>query len=77
MRVILSKWGNSLAFRLPKDIAELAGFQKGQALELTLDGQSIVIRRPVPSLDEMIKDMEGKEWHPLDFDDAPRGSEIW
>ncbi len=76
MRVTLSKWGNSLALRVPKDIAELAGFEEGQALELSLDGQTIILRRRY-SLQEMLKDMEGKEWHPLEFDDPPVGSEIW
>jgi antitoxin MazE len=76
MRVILSKWGNSLAFRVPKDVAELAGFQEGEALELTLDGQSSVVSKKRYSLEEMLKDMEGKEWPPLIFDDPPRGSEI-
>jgi antitoxin MazE len=76
MRVTLSKWGNSLAFRVPKDVAELAGFQEGEALELTLDGQSIVVSKKRYSLEEMLKDMEGKEWPALIFDDPPRGSEI-
>ena len=77
MRVILSKWGNSLALRVPKDVAELAGFQEGQALELTLEGQSIVLSKKRYDIDEMVRDMEGKELHPLMFDDPPVGSEIW
>ncbi len=77
MRVTLSKWGNSLAVRVPKDVAELAGFQEGQALELTLEGQSIVLSKKRYDIEEMVRDMEGKEPHPLEFDDAPRGSEIW
>jgi antitoxin MazE len=76
MRVTLSKWGNSLALRVPKDVAELAGFQEGQALELTLDGKSIVLSKKRYDIDEMVRDMEGKEWPPLEFDDAPVGSEI-
>lgn len=77
MRVTLSKWGNSLALRVPKDVAELAGFQEGQALELTLDGKSIVLSKKRYDIEEMVRDMEGKELYPLEFDDAPRGSEIW
>jgi antitoxin MazE len=76
MRVTLSKWGNSLAFRVPKDVAELAGFQEGEALELTLDGPSITLSRKRYSLEDMLKEMEGKEWPPLELDDPPRGSEI-
>jgi len=76
MRVTLSKWGNSLAFRVPKDVAELAGFEEGQALELTLDGQSIVLSKKRYDLSEMLKEMEGKKWPPLMFDDPPVGSEI-
>ncbi len=75
MRVILSKWGNSLAFRVPKDVAELAGFEEGQALELTLDGQSIVLSKKRYDLADMVKQMDGKAWPALELDDAPVGSE--
>lgn len=78
MRVTLSKWGNSLAVRVPKDVAELAGFLEGQPLELTVEGHSVILRKPKRyTLEELLKDAEGKEWHPLEFDDPPRGSEIW
>jgi antitoxin MazE len=77
MRVTLSKWGNSLALRVPKDVAELAGFQEGQALELTLDGQSIVISKKRYDIDEMVRDMREKQPPEFDFDDPPRGTEFW
>jgi antitoxin MazE len=77
MRASLSKWGNSLAVRIPKDVAELAGFREGEALEMTLRNGHIILGKKRYDLKEMLKDMEGKDWGPLEFDDPPRGSEIW
>lgn len=77
MRTSLSKWGNSLAFRVPKEMAEAAGFQEGAALELTLEDGAIVVRKKLYDIKELVEDMKGKELHPLIFDDPPRGSEIW
>jgi antitoxin MazE len=79
MRTSLSKWGNSLAFRVPKDMAEAAGFAEGSPLEMTLEGGALVIKptRKKYDLTEMLKEIEGKEWPDFDFDDPPRGSEVW
>jgi antitoxin MazE len=77
MRASLSKWGNSLAVRVPKNVAELAGFKEGAALEMTLEDGAIVLRKKRYDIRELVKDMEGKEPHPMIFDDPPRGSEIW
>ncbi len=78
MRVTLSKWGNSLALRVSKDVAALAGFKEGQALELSVEGQSVVLRKKLRyDINALVKDLEGKELAPLEFDDVSRGSEIW
>jgi antitoxin MazE len=83
MRVTLSKWGNSLAFRVPKDVAHAAGFEEGSPLEMTVKDGAIVLSpaRKRYNIDEMIEQMrqlkaQGVEPHPLIVDDAPVGAEI-
>jgi antitoxin MazE len=42
----IAKWGNSLAIRIPVDVAEQAGFKEGDEATLTLTvGNVIEIRR--------------------------------
>ena len=57
MQVQVQKWGNSLAVRVPKAIAEDAGFSVGEKLEIEVDPRGVVrMQRPaeVPSLAELV-----------------------
>jgi len=38
------KWGNSLGLRIPKSFAKEAGVEEGSAVDISLDGDRIVIR---------------------------------
>jgi antitoxin MazE len=40
MRARIAKWGNSLAVRLPRAMAEEAGFKAGQAVEVSLTAEA-------------------------------------
>jgi len=72
MQVRLARWGNSLGFRIPKDIASRAGFYKGARVEVEAEGNRIIItparRRYV--LADLLKGMtpqamrEAFEWGP-------------
>ena len=44
MLVRVSRWGNSLAIRLPKAAAASLNVQEGQAVDLTIEGDKVVIR---------------------------------
>jgi len=49
------KWGNSLAVRLPKQVAAEARFQQGDRIRLEVDeAGTVLIRRAFPTLDELI-----------------------
>jgi antitoxin MazE len=80
MRAQVSKWGNSLAIRLPKAAAESLSVKEGQAVDLTIEGDTVIIRsgRPRYSIEELVAQMRpGKE--PESFDDvnaAPVGREL-
>ena len=49
------KWGNSLAVRLPKQVAAEARFQQGDRICLEVDESGTVrIKRAFPTLDELV-----------------------
>jgi antitoxin MazE len=52
----MAKWGNSLAIRIPKAVAEKARMKEGDAVELVAGQGRIELRRAerIPSLDELI-----------------------
>ena len=80
MRAQVSKWGNSLAIRLPKAVAASLDVKAGEAVELTIEGSAVVIRsrRPKYSIEELVAAMR-PEAEPESFDDVntpPVGQEI-
>ncbi len=64
MEMIIKKWGNSLATRIPKTIADSVGLEKDQPIEMKAVEGSIVISpkkiRKEYSLDELLKNCNGK-----------------
>ncbi len=72
MLVQVSKWGNSLGLRLPREIARRLRISEGQRVEMTADDEQITIRigRPVFSLDELLRDMTPEAMHQA-FDWGP------
>ena len=77
MRVSLAKWGNSLAVRVPKEVAASAGLREGAALDLTVEDGALVLRRRRYDLAEMVAAMAEAETPPLALEDEPRGGEVW
>ncbi len=67
MTTVVAKWGNSLAIRIPKSIAEQVQLTEGVAINLTLEGNSIVItpqKRKKYTLDELLEGMTPDKFHP-------------
>ncbi|MGA7109383.1 MAG: AbrB/MazE/SpoVT family DNA-binding domain-containing protein [Terracidiphilus sp.] len=56
MRAQVLKWGNSLAVRIPKPVAEDVRFQAGDALEITVEDGILQLHRvsKVPTLAQMV-----------------------
>jgi antitoxin MazE len=50
------KWGNSLAVRIPKPVAEAAGVREGDPIEIEADEGQIKVRRKqrAPTLKELV-----------------------
>ena len=77
MRASLARWGNSLAVRVPREIAASIGLREGAALDMSVEDGALVLRRRRYDLDELVAAMAGKEPPPLEMEDEARGSEAW
>lgn len=79
MRVKAQKWGNSLAVRLPKAIADQAGVHEQDEVEIEVVARVIRMKRcrREPTLDELLKAITPKNLHgEVDFG-KPTGNEAW
>ena len=78
MQSRLSKWGNSLGVRVPREIAARAGLTEGIRIEIEgfTDGRIVITpSRRRFTLDELLAGMTPAREHPLE-DDDPRGEEL-
>ncbi|HYU11145.1 MAG TPA: AbrB/MazE/SpoVT family DNA-binding domain-containing protein, partial [Stellaceae bacterium] len=72
MQVQVSRWGNSLGLRIPKDIAIRTGLREGARVDIEADGDRIIIAPAQPRyvLAELLKGMtpqamrEAFDWGP-------------
>jgi antitoxin MazE len=74
----ISRWGNGLAIRLPRDLAARAGLTEGSrvAIDATDDGRIVISRsRRRFTLDELLREMTPERQHLLE-DDPPRSAEL-
>ena len=81
MTTTIQKWGNSLAVRLSKEVAENLDLEEGRVVEVSSRGKEIVIRPAVKpktlSLNELVKDITPKNIHKAVEWGEPRGKEVW
>lgn len=80
MQVRVQKWGNSLAVRIPKPLAEDAEVTEGTVLNLAVSKGRVVatpIRKEKLSLKQLLARVDKKNIH-MDVDfGSPVGREIW
>ena len=79
MTATISKWGNSQGLRLPKDIVELLHINIGDKVELTTQGEKLIIeplKKKEYDINELVKmipdDYEASE----ELSDVV-GKEVW
>lgn len=61
MKVQVTKWGNSLGVRVPKDLARRVGLREGTSVEMTAEDDRIVISvRRESRLGELLRGMTPK-----------------
>ena len=75
----IAKWGNSLALRLPKSVAQEARLDEGDTVHVSVDNGAIVIRpsRPRYSLDTLVRRITPKNRHDESDWGVPLGDEVW
>lgn len=76
----VSKWGNSLAIRIPLGVARQAGLGEGDAVALALDGDGGIVLRPTRrkySLAELVARITPRNRHRETDWGRPQGEEAW
>jgi antitoxin MazE len=77
MRV--SRWGNSLAVRIPRTMADQARIEEGQEVELTVVRGCLTIRPRARTytLDELLEQVTPENRHDEIDWGKPEGGEVW
>jgi len=76
----MSKWGNSLAVRIPKEVAEKANFREGDAVILEVEGKGTIAlkaEKAVPSLKQLVAGITKENIHSEVDWGGPVGNEQW
>lgn len=80
MKTHVQKWGNSLAVRIPKALAEETGLSEDSSVELNLQDGAVVIRPTTVrklTLEQLLAGVTPRNIHQeIDFGD-PVGKESW
>jgi antitoxin MazE len=80
MTTTLQKWGNSLAVRIPKTVANDVALGEGEAVDLRIANGEIVIapiRAKKYRLEELVSRISGKNRHPEARTGKQVGREAW
>jgi len=79
MRTTVRRWGNSLALRIPKALAEQAGIGPGGLVDLEVEGRVLSIRPVMPGsdLDGLLAGITDDNLHGEIDAGGPVGDEAW
>jgi antitoxin MazE len=75
MNVAISKWGNSAALRLPKNILEVLALHIGDKVNLVQKGHTVIIEPCKPSLEALLAKVTDSNKHEAMFNDQ-KGNEL-
>ena len=76
----ISKWGNSLAVRIPLAIARQASLSEGDCVALALDRNGVIVLRPTRrkyELSDLVAQITPKNLHRATNWGKPQGEESW
>jgi len=79
MQGSVSRWGNSIAVRIPKAIAEGARLRVGDRVTLEVKGESIIMTpaRKRYALEDLLAQMKPEHRHEEPDWGEPQGEEVW
>jgi len=76
----IQRWGNSLGLRIPKSFAKDAGVEEGSPVDISVEGDRLVIRPIRPSryvLKELVSKIREDNIHDEVPTGDPVGREAW
>ena len=68
MSVKISRWGNSAAIRLPKEVLEQAGLREGESVDFKTSDGVVELRKRRPTIEELFA--EARKQGPLEPGEA-------
>ncbi len=76
---IVAKWGNSLAIRIPKNIADKINLKEGTAISIDATDNNIVItpKQPKYTLEELLAGANSENFDGEFNWGEPVGEEVW
>jgi antitoxin MazE len=80
MKATIQKWGNSLALRIPKTVAEELGLEQRSLVELSMTKGTLVLRpakRVRPALADLLERITAANIHAEADLGPPQGRESW
>ncbi|HEY3284005.1 MAG TPA: AbrB/MazE/SpoVT family DNA-binding domain-containing protein [Armatimonadota bacterium] len=80
MAVKVARWGNSLAVRIHKSVADETGLVEGGTMWVTLEADGSLHlhpARPRYSLDQLLEGLDPETLHPECDWGPPVGREVW
>jgi antitoxin MazE len=77
MKSIVSKWGNSLAIRIPKAYAEQLHLTEGASVDINVNDDSLVVSRPSYTLEGLLAGITADNLHAEVDSTGPVGKEAW
>lgn len=80
MKTQIAKWGNSMAVRIPKSVAEAAKLRPGDHLEMAAEGAGVVRmrkRKGKQNLKDLIRGITAANLHTETDWGGLQGKELW
>ena len=80
METVIKKWGNSLALRIPKPLADEVGLEENSAVELRLEeGRLVIVPAPEPryTLESLLAEVTDANSHGEVDTGVAVGGEAW
>lgn len=80
METRVQRWGNSLALRIPKPLADEVGLKANSPVQLSLhDRQLIIVPMPIPAFDleALLAQVTDSNRHAEVLTGPAVGSEVW
>ena len=79
MKSRISKWGNSLAIRIPRAALDELGLAEGDSMEILVQSGRLIITPVLKEygLDELVEGITAENRHTETDWGPPRGAETW